>query len=107
MLSKCAWRAEPLRRIQEKMRGWLRNSGGIEAAHHVITEKGQEFSTGVAEKNAERLLKLCTDAVSWKGEKDSIKQAIFLRAGFHNSRATRPATRKMHAACSRDWMMKP
>src|SRR5690349_1174577 len=24
MLSKCAWRAKPLRRIQEKMKGWLR-----------------------------------------------------------------------------------
>jgi hypothetical protein len=30
-----------------------------------------------------------------------------LRRGFHNSRATRPATRKMHAAWSSDWMMKP
>jgi transposase len=32
---------------------------------------------------------------------------IWLRRGFHNSRATRPATRKMHAAWSSDWMMKP
>jgi RNA-directed DNA polymerase len=30
-----------------------------------------------------------------------------LRGGFHNSLATRPATRKMHAAWSSDWMMKP
>ena len=32
---------------------------------------------------------------------------VDLRGGFHNSLATRPATRKMHAAWSSDWMMKP
>src|SRR4051812_23105092 len=30
-----------------------------------------------------------------------------IRGGFHNSLATLPATRKMHAAWSSDWMMKP
>ena len=34
-------------------------------------------------------------------------QHALLRGGFHNSLATRPATRKMHAAWSSDWMMKP
>ncbi len=30
-----------------------------------------------------------------------------LRAGFQNSRASRPATRNMQAAWSSDWMTKP
>jgi len=37
----------------------------------------------------------------------AVETALILRGGFHNSLATRPATRKMHAAWSSDWMMKP
>jgi hypothetical protein len=32
---------------------------------------------------------------------------LALRGGFHNSLATRRATRKMHVAWSSDWIMKP
>src|SRR3954447_7900080 len=37
----------------------------------------------------------------------NLRLRICLRGGFHNSLATLPATRKMHAAWSSDWMMKP
>ena len=38
---------------------------------------------------------------------DYLGTPLFLRGGFHNSLATRRATRKMHVAWSSDWMMKP
>src|SRR3954470_11201152 len=47
----------------------------------------------------------CSGRVAdWLG---SLGYSSFLRGGFHNSLATLPATRKMHAAWSSDWMMKP
>src|SRR3954470_23236644 len=47
----------------------------------------------------------CSGRVAdWLG---SLGYSSFLKGGFHNSLATLPATRKMHAAWSSDWMMKP
>src|SRR5437016_4371115 len=42
-----------------------------------------------------------------KAEIQRLAEQQGLRGSFHNSLATRRATRKMHAAWSSDWMMKP
>jgi hypothetical protein len=51
--------------------------------------------------------------VSWRGatltvlDWEELKRVGDFRGGFQNWRARRLATRKMHALCSSDWMMKP
>jgi hypothetical protein len=54
------------------------NTGGIEAAHHVLTEKGQDFTIEIFIKNANRLTKEVTNDIGMMGKKVSISQVIFL-----------------------------